>query len=157
MGAISALEGWRRIIVAFAVEALEGGVGVVDEGDDDLAFAGGAGSLNEDVISGDDVFVAHGVAADFEREDLAVADDVAERDGFGGFDGLDRLAGGYAAEQWKALEALLRGTRGQDVNRPAAVVGALQQAFVLQVGDVLMHGRQRVEAETGGDLFVGGE
>src|SRR3981189_3273894 len=57
---------------AFAIEALEGGVGPIDEGDDDLAFAGGAGALNQDVVSGDDVLVAHGVAAYFKGEDLAV-------------------------------------------------------------------------------------
>ena len=92
---------------AFAVETLEGGVGSVDEGDDDLALAGGAGPLDQHVIPGDDVLVAHGVATDFEGEDLAVADDVAERDGFGGFDGLDGLAGGDAAEQRQAFEAFL--------------------------------------------------
>ena len=31
---------------ALAIEALEGGVGAVDEGDNDLALAGGAGALN---------------------------------------------------------------------------------------------------------------
>ena len=84
---------------AFAVEALEGGVGAVDEGDDDLAFAGGAGALDQDVVAGDDVLVAHGVAAHLEGEDLAVADDVRERDAFGGFDGFDGLAGGDAAHE----------------------------------------------------------
>ena len=63
--------------VAFAVEALEGGVRAVDQGDDDFAFAGGAGSFHEHVIPRDDVFVAHGVTTDFEGVDLAVADDVA--------------------------------------------------------------------------------
>ena len=92
---------------ALAVEALEGGVGAVDEGDDDLAFAGGAGSFDQHVISGDDVLVAHGVAADFESEDLAVADDVVEGDAFGGFDGFDGLAGGDAAEQGRRSEPFL--------------------------------------------------
>ena len=36
---------------ALAVEALESGVCAVDEGDDDLAFAGGAGSFHEHIIS----------------------------------------------------------------------------------------------------------
>lgn len=31
---------------ALAIEALEGGVGAVDEGDDNLALASGAGALN---------------------------------------------------------------------------------------------------------------
>ncbi len=47
---------------AFAVEALEGGVGAVDERDDNLTFPGGAGAFDQDVVARDDMFVAHGVA-----------------------------------------------------------------------------------------------
>ena len=83
--------------VAFAVETLEGGVGAVNEGDDDFALAGGAGALDQNVIAGDNVLVAHRVAADFEGEDFAVADDVAEGDAFGGFDGLYGLTCSDAA------------------------------------------------------------
>src|SRR6516162_10223689 len=79
---------------ALTVEALKGGVGAVDEGDDDLALAGGAGAFDEDVVAGDDVLIAHGVSPDLESEDLAVADDVVEGDAFGSFDGLDGFAGG---------------------------------------------------------------
>lgn len=61
---------------ALTIETLEGGVGTVDEGDDDLSLAGGVGALDEDVVSGDDVLVAHGVATDFKGEDFAVANDV---------------------------------------------------------------------------------
>src|SRR3982074_1213011 len=71
---------------AFAIEALEGGVGAVDEGDDDLAFAGCGGALDQDVVPGDDVLVAHGVTAYFEGEDLPVADDVRQRDALRSFD-----------------------------------------------------------------------
>ena len=140
---------------AFAVEALEGGVGAIDEGDDDLAFAGGAGALYEDVVTVDDVLVAHGVSADLEGEDLAVADDVAEGDGLGGLDGLDGLAGGDAAEEWEAVVGLLGGAWWEDVDGAAAVVGALEEALVLQVGDVFVDGGEGVEAEAGGDFLVG--
>ncbi len=85
---------------AFAIEALECGVGTIDEGDDDLAFAGGACALDEDVVAGDDVLVAHGVAAHFKSEDLPVADDVRQRDALCGFDGFDGLAGCDAAQEW---------------------------------------------------------
>ena len=37
----------------------------------------------------------------------------------------------------------------------AAVVGALQQTLGLQVRDVLVHGCQGTEAETGSNLLVG--
>ena len=48
----------------------------MDQGDDDLSLAGSAGALDEDVVAADDVLVAHGIAADLEREDVAVADHV---------------------------------------------------------------------------------
>ena len=125
---------------AFAIEALEGGVGAVDEGDDDLAFACGAGAFDEDIVAGDDVFVAHGVSAYFEGEDFAVADDVTEGDGFGGFDGLYGLPGGDTPEKGEAVVALFGGAGGEYVDGPAAVVRALEEALVLEVGDVFMHG-----------------
>jgi len=112
--------------IAFAVEALEGSVGAVDEGDYDFTFAGGAGSFHQNIISADDVLVAHGVAADFQGVDLTVADDVAKGDGFRGFNGLYRLACGDAAEEREALEALLGGALRQHVNGAAAVVRPLQ-------------------------------
>jgi len=140
---------------AFAVKALEGGVGAVDEGDDDLAFAGGAGALNQDVVSGDDVLVAHGVTAYFEGEDFAVADDVRQRDALCGFDGFDGLAGCDAAQQGQAIGALFAAADGEHVDRTAAVVGALKQTFVLQIGDVLVHGGEGAEAQSAGDLLVG--
>ena len=132
---------------ALAIEALEGGVGAVDEGDDDFALAGGAGALDQHVVAGDDVLVAHGVAADFEGEDLAVADDVVEGDALGGFDGFDGLAGGDAAEQREAVCALLAGAGRQHIDGAAAIMCALQETLVLQIGDVLVDGGERAEAE----------
>jgi hypothetical protein len=140
---------------AFAVEALEGGVGAVDEGDDDLAFTGGAGALDQDVVAGDDMLVAHGVAAYFEGEDLAVADDVREGDALRRFDGLYGLAGGDAAQEWQAVGALFTTADGKDVDGAAAIVGALEEALVLQISDVFVHGGEGAEAQTAGDLLVG--
>ncbi len=34
-------------------------------------------------------------------------------------------------------------------------MGALKQAFVLQIGDVLVHGGKGAEAQSAGDLLVG--
>lgn len=141
---------------ALAVKALEGGVSSVDQGDDDLALTSRAGTLDQDVVAIDDVFVSHRVAADFKGEDLAVTDDVAQRDGLGGFDGFDGLARGDAAKQGQAVVAFLTDAGGQHVDRTAAIMRALEEALVLQIGDVLVNSRERVEAETGGDLLVGG-
>ena len=41
------------------------------------------------------------------------------------------------------------------VDGAAAIVGALQEAFVLEIRDVFVHGSQRTEAETAGDFLVG--
>src|SRR6185437_5657689 len=111
-----------------------------------FSFARGFGAFDQDVIATDDVFVAHGIAADFEGEDFAVPDDVGERNALGGFDGFDWLAGGDAAEERKPIESLLAGAWRQDIDGAAAVVSTLQQTFVLQVGDMLVYCRQRGEA-----------
>src|ERR1700754_46561 len=68
---------------ALAIEAFEGSIGAVDQGDDDLAFTSCAGALDQDIVPGDDVFIAHGVAANLKGEDFAVADDVVQRDTLG--------------------------------------------------------------------------
>ncbi len=140
---------------AFAVEALEGGVRAVDEGNDNLALASGASALDEDVVAGDDVFVAHGVAADLEGEDFAVADDVIQRDALRGFNGFDGLAGSDATQQRKTIGPFLPRADGEDVDGAAAIMGALQEPFVLQISDVLMHGGERTQTEAIGDLLVG--
>lgn len=101
------------------------------------------------------MLVAHGVAPYLQGEDLAVADDVVERDTLCRFNGFHWLACGDAAEQREAVRALLGGAGRQDVDRAAAVVGALEEALILQVGDVLVYCGEGAESETAGDLFVG--
>ena len=101
------------------------------------------------------MFVAHGVAADLEGEDLAIADDVVEGDAFRCLDGFDGLSGGDAAHHGDAVGAFLAGANGQDVDGAAAVVGALKEALLLKIGDVLVDGGEGAEAESTGDLFVG--
>jgi hypothetical protein len=137
----------------FVVEALEGGFGAVDEGYDDLSLAGGAGALNKDVVAADDVLVAHGVAADFEGEDVAVADDVVQRNGLGRLGSFYRHAGGDAAGEDDAVAGAGAGAGRQHVNGAAAVVHAVEQALFLEVGDVLVHGGQALQLHAARDLF----
>ena len=101
------------------------------------------------------MLVAHGVAADLKGEDLAVADNVTQRDALCGLNGFNWLSGGDAAQQRQAFRALPAGACGQDVDGTAAVVRPLQQAFVLQIRDVLMHGGQRTEAQATGYFLIG--
>lgn len=150
-----AVGGLQADEIALPIEALEGGVCAIDQGNHNFALASGAGALNQDVVAGDDVFVAHGIALDFEGEDLAGANDVAEGDGFGGFDSFDGLAGGDAAEQGQALHGLAGRALGDDVDGSTAVVGALQEALILQIRYVLMDRGEGAEAKASGDLLVG--
>jgi len=141
--------------VALSVEAFEGGIRTVDECDDDFAFAGSAGALDEDVISGDDVLVPHGISADFEGINLTVANDIAEGDGFCMLDGFNGFAGSDAAHEGETVHDLAGGTLRQNINGSAAVVGTLQQALGLQIGDVFMNRGQGAKAEAGGNLLIG--
>ncbi len=118
------------------------------------AFAGGAGTLDQDIVPGDDVLIAHGVAANLEGEDFAVADDVVQRDTLGGFNGFDRATGGDAAQKRKTISSTLTATAGQDIDGAAAIVCPLQKAFVLQIGDVFVNRGERAQAETAGDLLA---
>ncbi len=140
---------------AFTVEAFEGSVRAIDKSYDNLAFACRAGPFDENVVPGDDVFVAHGVAPDFESEDFAVADDVREGDALGAFNGFNRLTGCDPAEQRKTVSAFFAVTGGENINRAAAVVRSLEKAFVLKISDVFMYGGQRAEPQTRGDLLIG--
>ncbi len=141
---------------AFQIEAFEGGFGSSDEGDDDFSLAGGAGALDENVVAVDDVLVAHGFATNLEGEDFAIADDVAEGDALRVFDGFNGEAGGDAAHEGQAVGGAGAAARGQNIERAAAVVGARDEALVLEVGDVLVDGGQRFEAEAPGDFLIGG-
>lgn len=141
---------------AFGVVALEGGFRAVDEGDNDFALARGAGAFDEDVVSGNDVLVAHGVAADFECEDVAVADYVVEGDGFGGFVGFDGEAGSDASGEGEAVGGAGAATGGQHLNGAAAVVRAVEHALFFEVGDVLVDGGQAFKAHAAGDFLEGG-
>ena len=102
------------------------------------------------------MLVAHGVAAYFEGEDLTIANDVGERDTLSGFDGFYWLAGCDAAQERKAIGALFPASGREDVDGTAAVVGTLKQALILKIGDVLMHGCEGAEAQSAGNLLVGG-
>ena len=141
---------------ALAVKTLEGSVGAVNEGDYDLAFPGGTCALDQNVVAGDDVLVAHGVAAYFEGEDLAIANDVGEGDALCGFDGFYGLASGDSAHERQAIGALFATAGRKDIDGAAAVVRTLKEALVLQIRDVFVHGGERTEAQTAGNLLVGG-
>lgn len=129
-------------VIALTIEALEGGIGSIDESDDYFSFAGSAGSFDQDVVSGDDVLIAHGVATNLEGEDFAVADDVVEGDGFGGLDGFNGFACGNPPHEGEAIRGSLGASR-EHIDGTAAIVRALEQALVLQICDVFVNCGER--------------
>ena len=116
-------------------------------------MTGGAGTFDENVVSADDVLVAHGVAADFECEDIFIAHDVVQRDTLGVLDSLDRQTGGDAAHKGQALAGAGSGTDGYDIDRAAAVVDTVEQTLLFEIGDVLVDGGQGLQVESARDLF----
>ena len=63
---------------------------------------------------------------------------------------------GDASKERKAIGAFFPAAGWEDVDGTAAVVGTLKEALVLEIGDVLMHGGEGAEAQSAGDLLVGG-
>jgi hypothetical protein len=98
---------------------------------------------------------SHGVSADLQGKHFTIADDVTQADAFAGLRCLDRLSGSDPPEQGKAVRSPGFAARRKHVDGAAAVVRPLQQALLLQVGDVLVHGGQRLEAETACNFFKG--
>ena len=102
------------------------------------------------------MLVTHGVSADLEGEDLAVADDV-EREMLSAVSMASTgLPAAIRPSKGRRSAAFFAAAGGKDVDGTAAVVGALQQALVLEIGDVFVHGGERTEAQSAGDLLVGG-
>ena len=129
--------------ISLSIEALEGGVRAIDQGDDDLSLSCGAGALDEDVVPGDDVFVSHGITTDFKGEDFPVSDDVSEGDAFSGLDGFYRLACSNASEQRQSVGTLLCRSGWKYIDGPATVMSPLEETFVLKIRDVFVDGGER--------------
>src|SRR5690349_3761689 len=157
-----AVGGLQADLHAFAVETLQSGVIAFHQRDNNFAIAGGVGFLYQHVIAVHDVLVPHALALHLKDEYIFGARDISERDGIALRHGLNRLAGSDAPHQRQSM--LNRSSLGhlaeeaahrQQIDRAAAVVIALEQAFSLQVGDVLVHRRQRAKIKPRADLFEG--
>src|ERR1035441_3474841 len=123
------------------------------------------GFLYQNIVAIYDVLVLHALARYLEHVHVFGAGEVGERNGLGILHRFQRTAGGDASHQRQAHpvlgarrrshgERLLHASpRLQQIDGAAAIVVAAQQSLLLQVGDVLVHGRQRAEAEPLGNLF----
>ena len=74
----------------FNVVPLQGGLTAAHESDDNLPLARSAGVLYQHIIAIHDVLVAHGIPAHLECKNLAVSNDVTQRDAFVGLRRFDR-------------------------------------------------------------------
>ena len=142
-------------IIGLIEEALEGGFCAMDQGDDDFSLTSGAGALDEDVVAVDDVLIAHGISADFKGEDIAVSDDIVERDGLRGFRGLNWQASGDATGERQACAGTGAGAGREQIDGATAIVHAVEQPFFLEVGDVLVDGGKALEAYAASNLLEG--
>ena len=120
---------------------LQGGLRAVDQRDDYLALASGLGFFDQHIVTMHDVVVTHRLSADFKRKDGFVVDNIVQRQAIAIFHRLQRATGGDAAHQGN-FEAGGCFALGQHIDGAAVIVGATEQTFSLQVGDVFVDGGQ---------------
>ena len=153
---MAGLAGCSRMRPGLAIELLQGDVGAADEGDHHLAVVGRAAILDDHEIAVANLLVHHRVALDAQDVGVLLADQIL-RDGdrFVGRDGLDRRAGRDVAEQRQFDRPVARAGR-QQFHRSAAIPGAADAALFLEVGQVLVDGRQRRQAEPAPNFLEAG-
>src|SRR2546425_8168673 len=140
-----------------AVEPFHGGAFTMDERDHGLAGVGLVAFLNDDVVAILDVLVDHRVATHLQdvaapapRQELVRhRDRLVTRHRFDGRTGRDK------SEQRQLGGAGL--TLGRDdFDRPALVMRAPDVPFALEIGEVLVNRRQRLEAKLAGNFLETG-
>ena len=140
--------------VALAIKLLDRGGRAVDESNHHLPVVGGVLLVDDDEIPVADLLVDHRVSANPQDEVVSTSPHqiLGNSDRLGGLDRLDRHAGGNCAEERE------RGGPGEHIRRheldtATLVVGALDVAFALEVGEMLMNRRERVIVKLRRDLL----
>jgi len=135
------------------VKLLQRDVLAADQRDHHLAVIGRLPVFDDDEVAVADVLVDHRIAFDAEHVAVAPADEIFRHgDGLGRGDGLDRQAGGDVAEHGE-FDGALADARRHHLDRPAAVPGPADEAFLLEVGEVFVDGRERRQTETSSDFL----
>src|SRR5436305_2377554 len=121
---------------SFTIKTLESRFDAFDQCHDDLTVLRIFHALDHHVITVDNVFILHRVAANFEHENFSRPRDVIESDALWIFEGLHRTAGSDASEQRQALRFNLLLARShssyrQQIDRAAAVVIPLEEPLSL--------------------------
>src|SRR5438309_4611305 len=149
-----ALVGWLQadLAVLLAEESLDRRF-AVHHCDDRLAVLGRGPLFDDDVITVEDAVLDHRVA--FHAQDVTVFTPYEirrHRDRTGHLDGLDRLAGGDLTEQ-RQLDCRRLSLLRHQLESPAVVPLAADDALLFEVGQVLVHGGGRGQVEAGTDLL----
>src|SRR5438105_4583668 len=147
-----AVGGLQPDAIALLIEALEGRGVVLEDGDHDLPVACGLLGLDDDVIAVVDVVLDHRLPADPEYERVVPRRELRRKRHRLGpvLVGLDRLPGRDLADDRRAhdLGAVTAG-KGEG---PRAGGLLLEAAVLLQLGQVVVHGRGRGEPDGLSDL-----
>ena len=140
-------------LAVLAVELLQRHVVPAEQRDHHLAVVGRLAVFDDDEVAVADLLVDHGAAAHAQDIGFAAADHLfRHRDRFRAGHRLDRRAGRDVAEQ-RQLDRPPAHPRRDELDRTAAVPRALDDALLLQVREVLVHGRQRRQVEAPADLL----
>src|SRR5438067_4384684 len=137
-------------VLAFEEESLQGGIAAFNQRDHNLPISRRFALLHQHVIAIHNVLILHARARDLQHENFFGAGEVAQRNALRILHRLDRAAGGNASNQRKRRllqTCRLASAHWQHVDGTAAVLLPLQQAFTLQISDVLVHRSQRAEIE----------
>ena len=110
-------------------------------------------SLHQNIVAVDDVLVAHGVAAYFKGEDIAVAHHIVQRDALRRLEGLDRHAGGDASGQRQPVAGAGSRPGGSTSMERLRLCTRSNMPFLFKVGNVLMHGCQALQPHAARNLL----
>ena len=137
-----------------AIVPLHRRVLAMNQRDDRRAVVGLIPLMDDHEIAVLDVLVDHGRAAHFEHIAPATTREqlVGYGDRIGPADCFDRLAGRDQPEE-RELGGAGLALGGNDLDGPALVVSAPDVPFALEIGEVLVHGGERLEPEALGDFL----
>src|SRR6266436_10090312 len=144
---------------AFAIKALQSCFFAANQRHHDVTGIGDLGLFADDEISVHDVILDHGRALDLQDEGIAATREIAKRNRFAFFHGLQRTSGGDPSHERKLLQFAIadlildRLRQLDDFDGAALVIAAPNETFFLERGDVLVHGGQRSEFEAFANFF----
>jgi hypothetical protein len=99
------------------------------------------------------VLITHRIASDFQGEDVAIPHNIVKGDCLGVFDGFHGHTSCDSAREEQSITGAIARPGGKDVDRPASIVDAVEEALLFKVRDVFMHRSEAFQPHSPGDLF----